>query len=47
MFSRAVFLIHGDSRKTPGTASSGCIILKLIYRQQMWESNDREIEVIE
>jgi hypothetical protein len=47
MYGRSGFLIHGDNRTNSGTASSGCIILKLIYRQQMWKSNDREIEVIE
>lgn len=29
------------------TASSGCIILEYVYRKKMWESNDRQIEVIE
>ena len=26
MFGRSGFLIHGDSRKEPGTASKGCVI---------------------
>ncbi|MCO6518695.1 tlde1 domain-containing protein [Snodgrassella sp.] len=47
MYGRSGFLIHGDSRKSSGTASSGCIILKLVYRKQMWESNDRQLQVIE
>ncbi|PIT52513.1 tlde1 domain-containing protein [Snodgrassella alvi] len=47
MYGRSGFLIHGDNSKRNGTASHGCIILDLIYRKQMWKSNDRQIEVIE
>jgi hypothetical protein len=46
MYGRSGFLIHGDNSKRNGTASHGCIILDLEYRKQMWESNDRQIEVI-
>lgn len=47
MYGRSGFLIHGDNNKRNGTASHGCIILKLVYRKQIWESNDRQLEVIE
>ncbi|PIT17208.1 tlde1 domain-containing protein [Snodgrassella alvi] len=47
MHGRSGFLIHGDSIKNPGTASNGCIILDRIYREQMWNSNDKQVEVIE
>jgi hypothetical protein len=47
MYGRSGFLIHGDSIKNPGTASNGCIILKLVYRKKIWESNDRRLEVVE
>lgn len=43
---RSGFLIHGDSKRSPGTASQGCIILPRVLREQMWESGDRELEVI-
>lgn len=43
---RSSFLIHGDSIKEPGTASEGCIILSRATRIRIWESEDREIEVV-
>ena len=43
---RRGFLIHGDSRTHPGTASQGCIILPRAIREQVWQSGDRELEVI-
>ena len=43
---RSGFLIHGDSIKEPGTASEGCIILPRGVRQRIWESEDRELEVV-
>lgn len=46
MCGRAGFLIHGDSRKNPGAASNGCIILAPRYRQQIYDSEDREVIVI-
>jgi len=45
MCGRAGFLIHGDSIKAPGTASNGCIVLDPKFRNQIWESNDKEIIV--
>lgn len=46
MFGRSGFLIHGDSRTAPGSASLGCIILNKVLRQQIWESGDHLIGVI-
>lgn len=45
MCGRAGFLIHGDSRKDPGTASNGCIVLDFQFRTKIWDSNDKEIIV--
>ena len=44
-FGRAGFLIHGDSRSLPGTASLGCIIVPLNKRLQMWNSGDHDLTV--
>ena len=48
MFGRGGFLIHGDSVVAPGkrAASEGCIILPRSVRQQIWESNDHELQVV-
>ncbi|MCC8392375.1 DUF2778 domain-containing protein [Paraburkholderia sp. MMS20-SJTR3] len=35
------FMIHGDSLTGPGNASNGCIILRKIYREKIWNSGDR------
>lgn len=43
---RTNFQIHGDSIKSPGTASSGCIIMPRAIREKIWNSPDREINVI-
>jgi hypothetical protein len=43
---RSGFLIHGDSKTNPGTASHGCIILPRAIREQVWHSGDRELEVV-
>ena len=47
MCGRSGFLIHGDSRSHPGSASQGCIILFIKYRKDMWNSGDKILEVIE
>lgn len=47
MFGRDGFMIHGDSINHPGQASDGCIILSRSARQEIWESGDKTIEVIE
>jgi len=46
-FGRSGFLIHGDSVSSPGNASTGCIILDLTYREEIWISGDRDLEVVE
>ena len=42
---RTHFQIHGDSRRNPGTASSGCIILPRSVREKIWKSGVKTIEV--
>lgn len=44
---RSAFLIHGDSAKRPGQASKGCIILPRNVRELIWNSGDRDLEVVE
>lgn len=46
-FDRSGFLIHGDSIIHPGMASKGCIILARVTRLAIWESGDRDLEVVE
>jgi hypothetical protein len=46
MFGRAGFLIHGDSKANPGTASQGCIILPADARHRIWGSEAHIIEVL-
>ncbi len=43
---RTSFQIHGDSIKSPGTASSGCIIMPRAIREKIWDSHDRELGVV-
>ena len=45
-FGRSGFLIHGDSKSKPGTASRGCIILGRIAREGVWNSGDRDLSVV-
>jgi hypothetical protein len=40
------FLIHGDSRKLPGWASKGCIILLDAARQEIGNSGDIYLSVV-
>ena len=47
MCGRSGFLIHGDSKKHPGSASQGCIIVNIKYRKDMWNNGDKILEVIE
>ncbi len=44
---RGDFRIHGDSVRNPGSASHGCIILPRAVREQVWNSGDHELEVVE
>jgi hypothetical protein len=46
MFGRSGFLIHGDSKAAPGTASHGCIILPRAIRETVWQSGDRQLSVV-
>ena len=43
---RTEFLIHGDSKSKPGTASEGCIILEPAIRQQIAESGITRLRVV-
>lgn len=43
---RSAFRIHGDSIKQPGTASHGCIILRRVAREEIWQSGDHDLEVV-
>lgn len=46
MFGRSAFLIHGDSKVAPGSASEGCIILSRSVRERIAKSGDHELRVI-
>ena len=45
-FGRSGFLIHGDSKKHPGLASEGCIILPRSVRELISTHPDRTLEVV-
>ena len=45
MYGRFGFLIHGDKKKAPGTASKGCIILPHDARVAIHVSGDKVLEV--
>ncbi|WP_380180946.1 tlde1 domain-containing protein [Kalamiella sp. sgz302252] len=45
MCGRSGFLIHGDSKTKPGTASNGCIVLDPKFRERIWQSGDKELIV--
>jgi hypothetical protein len=45
-FGRGGFLMHGDSKEHPGCASKGCIILPRTAREEVWNSGDRDLEVV-
>jgi hypothetical protein len=44
-YGRHSFFIHGDSLSNPGNASHGCIIVGRMYREAIWRSGDRDLEV--
>lgn len=46
MFGRSAFFIHGDSVAHAGAASHGCIVLSLLVRVTLMESQDRRLEVV-
>jgi hypothetical protein len=45
-FGRGGFLVHGDSKESPGCASHGCVILPRAVRELVWNSGDRDLEVV-
>jgi Protein of unknown function (DUF2778) len=45
-FGRSGFLVHGDSKVSPGMASEGCIVMPRNAREQIWASGDRDLQVI-
>lgn len=45
-FGRSGFLMHGDSRESPGNASHGCVILPRAVREQIWNSGDADLKVV-
>jgi hypothetical protein len=46
-WGRSGFMIHGDSLDHPGQASEGCIILGPSIRHLIWNSGDRNLEVVQ
>jgi len=47
MFGRSGFFCHGERVSSePGQASHGCIILPRDVRETIWNSGDRDLEVI-
>ena len=45
-FGRSGFLMHGDSKDSPGNASQGCVILPRAVRELVWKSGDPDLEVV-
>jgi hypothetical protein len=45
-YGRTGFLMHGDSKEHPGGASHGCVVLPRAVREDVWQSGDRDLEVI-
>lgn len=45
-FGRSGFLMHGDSKSAPGSASHGCVIMPRTVREQVWDSGDRDFQVV-
>ncbi len=43
---RSGFLMHGDSKEHPGSASHGCVILPRAVREVVWQSGDRDLQVV-
>lgn len=46
MWGRNGFMIHGDSKIEPGTASEGCLIASRQAREAVWNSGDHRLEVV-
>ena len=47
MWGRSGFLIHGDSVVDPGSASEGCIIMPRAVREQIANSQDHDLKVVD
>ena len=45
-FGRDGFLLHSDSKESPGCASHGCVIMPRTVREQVWDSGDRDLRVV-
>ena len=45
-FGRSGFLMHGDSKENPGTASLGCIIQARPVREIVGNSGDPDLQVV-
>lgn len=45
MWGRSGFLVHGDSRPHPGSASHGCLIFARVVREQIAASGDHDLTV--
>jgi hypothetical protein len=43
---RSGFLMHGDSKEHPGSASHGCVILPRAVREEVWLSADRDLKAV-
>lgn len=43
---RSAFRIHGDNARGDRSASKGCIILPRKVREAIWNSGDRDLEVV-
>src|SRR5689334_19638185 len=46
MHGRDGFMMHGDSKVHPGTASEGCIIQSKSARDAVWRSENHQLRVI-
>lgn len=47
MFGRAGFLVHGDSINHAGLASHGCIVVARSVREDMANSLDKSLQVVD
>lgn len=46
MFGRSLFRIHGAAKVNPELSSEGCIIMPRPVREIIWNSGDRDLEVV-
>jgi hypothetical protein len=46
IFGRNSFRLHGRSAAKPFDSSKGCLVLELVYRQQVWGSGDTNLLVV-